>query len=342
MQNAVEQVKEDVLDQIKDFLGYTFKMSEEVSISVQTIIIVILALIIASLVLKFVRKILTRKLPYNDKQKFGAVFSYLKWLVYVIIFLVTLHSSGVNVTAVFAASAALLIGIGLALQTLFQDIISGIFILVDQSVHVGDIIELEGKVGRVVDIRLRTTRAVTIDNKVLVIPNHLYLTNILFNWTENGVETREAVDVGVAYGSDVQLVRKILLEVADNNKTVLESPKPTVLFTDFGDSSLNFRVVFTLNNSFEARFAQSDIRFEIDRMFRENNITIPFPQRDVHIFNEALKEQTRDKDSNFSEKEDNKQRDEELEKRNEENQHYNDTMDKNRDLKSDVDKKGRE
>ncbi|ARV06295.1 mechanosensitive ion channel protein MscS [Polaribacter sp. SA4-10] len=287
MQNVVYEVKEDILDQIKDFLGYTFTFSDKVSVSIKTVFVVIVALIIASFVLKFIRKIVTRKLPENDKQKFGAVFSYLKWLVYVIIFLVTLHSSGVNVTTVFAASAALLIGVGLALQTLFQDIISGIFILVDQSVHVGDIIELEGKVGRVIDIRLRTTRAVTIDNKVLIIPNHLYLTNILYNWTENGTQTREVVNVGVAYGSDIQLVKKILLDIANTNNTVLEYPKPTVLFTEFGDSSLNFRLVFTLNNSFEARFTQSDIRFEIDRMFRENNVTIPFPQRDVHIFNSA-------------------------------------------------------
>ena len=287
MQNVVHEVKEDILDQIKDFLGYTVTFSDKVSVSVQSIFAVIIALVIASFVLKFIRKFVTRKLPENDKQKFVAVFSYLKWLVYVIIFLVTLHSSGVNVTTVFAASAALLIGVGLALQTLFQDIISGIFILVDQSVHVGDIIELEGKVGRVIDIRLRTTRAVTIDNKVLIIPNHLYLTNILYNWTENGTQTREVVNVGVAYGSDIQLVKKILLDIANTNNTVLEYPKPTVLFTDFGDSSLNFRLVFTLNNSFEARFTQSDIRFEIDRMFRENNVTIPFPQRDVHIFNSA-------------------------------------------------------
>ncbi|MGK0412211.1 MAG: small-conductance mechanosensitive channel, partial [Polaribacter sp.] len=143
------------------------------------------------------------------------------------------------------------------------------------------------KVGRVLDIRLRTTRAVTVDNKVLVIPNHLYLTNILFNWTENGTETREFVDVGVAYGSDVMLVRKILVAIAEAQPTVLKDPKPMVLFTDFADSSLNFRIAFTLNNSFEVRFTQSNIRFEIDKAFKENNITIPFPQRDVHLIKQV-------------------------------------------------------
>ncbi len=283
MQETLEKVKETIVEETTSILDFKFVFSEEISITIRGLLFVVVALIITSFVLKLFRRFVTRKMPNNDKQKFVTVFGYIRWIVFLIIFLIAMHTSGVNVTAVFAASAALLIGVGLALQTLFQDIISGIFILVDQSVHVGDIIELEGKVGRVLDIRLRTTRAVTVDNKVLVIPNHLYLTNILFNWTENGTETREVVDVGVAYGSDVELVRKILLEVAKAQPTVLDNPAPVVLFTDFGDSSLNFRVAFTLNNSFEVRFTQSNIRFEIDKAFRENNITIPFPQRDVHL-----------------------------------------------------------
>jgi len=239
---------------------------------------------LTSILLKFIRKLWTRTLPEPDKVKFISLFSYSKWFIYVIILLMTFHNMGVNVTAIFAASAALLVGVGLALQTLFQDIISGVFILVDQSVHVGDIIELDGKVGRVEDIKLRTTRAVTIDNKVLIIPNHLYLTNSLYNWTENGTETRENVEVGVSYGSDVQLVKKILMKVADSHPSVLKNPKPLVLFTDFADSSLNFKLIFTLNDSFQSAIPKSDIRFEIDRLFRENNVTIPFPQRDVHLF----------------------------------------------------------
>jgi small-conductance mechanosensitive channel len=197
--------------------------------------------------------------------------------------LITFHTLGVNVTGIFAASAALLIGIGLALQTLFQDIISGIFILSDQTVHVGDIIELEGKIGRVEEIKLRTTRTVTVDNKVLIIPNHLYLTNSLYNWTQNGTITRESVSVGVAYGSDVQLVKKLLIQAVQSHPEVLSEPEPRVLFTDFGDSSLNFKVAFSLTDSFNARIPSSDIRFEIDRLFRENNVSIPFPQRDIHI-----------------------------------------------------------
>lgn len=267
----------------KDFLGQNMDVGNKISISIFDIFVVITVIFITTLVLRILFRIITRNLPSQEKTKFNVVYGYFRWLIYIIILLVTFHSVGINVTAIFAASAALLIGIGLALQTLFQDIISGIFILVDQTVHVGDIIELDGKVGRVEEIKLRTTRAVTIENKVMVIPNHLYLTNSLYNWTQNGNTTRESVAVGVAYGSDIQLVKKLLLQAARTHEDVLPEPEPLVVFADFGESSLDFKLIFTLNESFRAQFPKSDIRFEIDRLFRENNITIPFPQRDIHI-----------------------------------------------------------
>lgn len=270
-------------EKIGSFLNQQYDFSKDISISVKDVLVIITVIFITTLILRLLLKLITRNLPPEDKGKFNVVYGYFRWLVYFIILLITLHGVGVNVTAVFAASAALMIGIGLALQTLFQDIISGIFILIDQTVHVGDIIELEGKIGRVDEIKLRTTRAITIDNKVLIIPNHLYLENSLYNWTQNGTATRESVSVGVAYGSDVQLVKKLLIQAANSQSQVINKEETAVRFTDFGDSSLNFKVVFTLNDSFNARIPESDIRFEIDRLFREHNISIPFPQRDIHI-----------------------------------------------------------
>lgn len=280
---AAAVAKSSFWNDIKAFLNKHFDFSESISISVKDILIIITVIFITTFVLRIVLRIITRKLPEDDKGKFNVVFGYFRWLIYLLILLVTLHGVGVDVTAVFAASAALMIGIGLALQTLFQDIISGVFILIDQTVHVGDIIELEGEIGRVEEIKLRTTRAVTIDNKVLIIPNHLYLENSLYNWTQNGFDTRESVEVGVAYGSDVQLVKKLLIEAAAVNKDVLYKDDIAVRFTNFGDSSLDFKVIFTISDSFNANAIRSDVRFEIDRLFRENNISIPFPQRDIHI-----------------------------------------------------------
>lgn len=271
------------MEELKSFLNYTIEFGKNIHITVKQLLLVVVVLAAATLILRIIKKIVVRKLDEEDKLKFNSVFSFSKYFIYVVVVLFTFDNMGINVTAIFAASAALLVGVGLALQTFFQDIISGAFILIDKSVHVGDIIELEGKVGRVTEIRLRTTRAVTIDNKVLVIPNHKYLTSTLYNWTENGVLTRENVTVGVAYGSDLQLVKKLLLEVAMQHPKVIKKPEPLVLFTEFGDSALSFKLIFTLNNSFEASIPKSDIRFEIDKVFKENNIKIPFPQREVYV-----------------------------------------------------------
>ena len=272
------------MKELKEFLNYTFSIGENFKISIQSLLIIILVFIITSIILRVIRAAVTRKIKDEDKGKFITVFSFVKYFVFVILFLVVLSNSGVQLTAVFTGAAALLIGVGLALQTFFQDIISGIFILVDQSLNVDDIIEIDGKVGKVISINLRTTKAVTIQNKVLIIPNHLYLTNTLFNWTQNETITRESVDVGVAYGSDVQLVKKLLLEATENINGVLRKPVPLVLFNDFGDSSLNFKLVFTVRDSFTMVEVASNLRFEIDRLFREHKVTIPFPQRDVHLF----------------------------------------------------------
>ncbi|SDS01083.1 mechanosensitive ion channel family protein [Winogradskyella sediminis] len=290
MSQTLEDIENEITESsawetASDFLDWHINIGEGISISILDVIIVSIVIFITTVILRVALKFLTRNLTEDNKGKFGVVYGYFRWLIYLIILLITLDSVGVNITAVFAASAALLIGVGLALQTLFQDIISGVFILIDQSVYVGDIIEIDGKVGRVEEIKLRTTRAVTLDNKVLVIPNHLYLENSLYNWTQNGTTTRESVSVGVAYGSDVQLVKKLLLEAASSNENVLPNPEPTVVFTNFGDSSLDFKVIFTLADSFKAQFPKSEIRFTIDRLFREHNVSIPFPQRDIHIIN---------------------------------------------------------
>ncbi|WP_232459741.1 MULTISPECIES: mechanosensitive ion channel family protein [unclassified Winogradskyella] len=274
-----------IWDSIKSILDFVLYHNDEktVTITVGFTLFIIGLLVLARLALIFLKRIVTRKLKAEDKLKFVSVFLFARWVIYVIILLIAFDSIGVNVTAIFAASAALLVGVGLALQTFFQDVISGIFILIDQSINVGDIVEIDGKVGRVEEIKIRTTRAVTIDNKVLVIPNHKYLSSILYNWTENGSLTRENIDIGVAYGSDVKLVKSLLLEVAKNHESILDYPEPLVLFTDFGDSALKFKLIFTLNDSFIAAIPKSDLRFEIDKVFRENNISIPFPQRDIHI-----------------------------------------------------------
>ncbi|WP_299779961.1 mechanosensitive ion channel domain-containing protein [uncultured Formosa sp.] len=271
------------MKQLTDFFNFTFHIGQDISVSVKAIFVIIIVILVTSRLLKILSKLATRKLPKDDKIKFEMLFSYGSWVVYLIILLITFDSIGINVTAVFAASAALLIGVGLALQTLIQDIISGVFIIVDQSVHVGDIIEIDNKIGRVEEIKLRTTRAVTLNNRVIIIPNHIFLTSSLYNWTQNGKETKDTVTVGVAYGSNVELVETLLLQSVENHPDILSEPAPRVLFMDFGDSALIFRVAFTVRESFLGEGPRSDVRFKIEKLFREHQISIPFPQRDLHV-----------------------------------------------------------
>ncbi|NAS32624.1 mechanosensitive ion channel [Flavobacteriaceae bacterium R38] len=276
------------MKEIKDFLSLDIYKTEGVSITIGTFLLIIISCILAFYLLKLIRKLITSKLPEEDKNKFVSIFKFINYLVYVLVIVVVLSTSGVNLTVLLTASAALFVGLGFALQHLFLDIISGILIILDQSLHVGDIIEVENKVGKVFDIRLRTTRALTRDDKVIVIPNHKFLTDSIYNYTQNHKMTRESVKVGVAYGSNTELVEELLLECVAEQGGVLKKPKPIVLFEDFGDSALLFGIHFYVSDSYIDPKIKSDIRYRIDKKFRENNIEIPFPQRDVHLKNGSV------------------------------------------------------
>ena len=268
------------MDKLIEFFEYQIKIGN-VSFPVKSVFILVFVFLFTRFLLRLLRKLVLKGLSNEKRIKFQSVFTFFNYFIYLVVILVTFDTIGVKITTIFAASAALLVGVGLALQTFIQDIISGIFIIADQAVHVGDIIEVEGKVGRVEDITLRTTRAITIDNKVLVIPNHKFMTTILYNWTENGVLTREQIQVGVAYDSNPQEVKALLTAVALKHPKVLKKPVPTVLLSDFGENALIMTVYFTLNNSFNSNAVKSDLRYAVFDALKENNITIPFPQRTV-------------------------------------------------------------
>ena len=277
----------NIIKSIHEFLSYKLTDSDQIDITVGTVLFILVALIVVTLILRLIHKLVTAKLPNEDKNKFISIFVFLKYLLYILVVLTILHSSGVNLTVLLTASAALFVGLGFALQHLFQDIISGILIILDQSLHVGDIIEVDGKVGRVFETKLRTTRAITRDDKVIIIPNHKFLTDSIYNYTQNHKTTREFVKIGVAYGSDTELVTKLLLDVASKQDGVLNNPKPFVLFEDFGDSALIFSIYFFLEDSYGDPKIKSNMRYMINDLFKENKISIPFPQRDVHLFSQS-------------------------------------------------------
>jgi small-conductance mechanosensitive channel len=288
-------------DKIVEFFTYEIIPSGEnggFHFDTWMLLLAVFAIVITTLILRGIRKVVTRKMDAPNKLKFESVFKFFNYIVYIIVIITVLNSSGVQLTGLLTASAALFVGLGFALQDLFKDIIAGITILTDRSVLVNDVIEMNGKVGRVFEVKLRSTRIVTRDDKILIIPNHLFMSESVYNYTQNHPKTRENVQVGVAYGSDTELVEKILVKCAIEQKGILKSPEPFVMFNDFGDSSLNFGIYFFIRDPFTDPRIKSALRFAIDKAFRENEITIPFPQRDLHIISRPLPDIESNKKSN--------------------------------------------
>ena len=204
---------------------------------------------------------------------------YLLWGIGV---LVALHAFGLSSTSLTVAFGALGIGLGFGLQNIFNNFISGIILLFERPIQVGDSVEINGIWSEVKKIRFRSTVVQTFDNASLIIPNSEFISSQVTNWSFRDLTLRIKITVGVAYGSDIELVRSRLLEIAGRTEKVLAYPRPDVLFSDFGDSALIFvlRVWTDVDNMLKVGTA---IRFEIDRVFREHNIEIAFPQRDIHI-----------------------------------------------------------
>jgi small-conductance mechanosensitive channel len=220
-----------------------------------------------------------------------AVNQLLTYVIFVIAFFVAIESLGVQFAWLWGGAAALLVGVGLGLQQTFNDLTSGIILLFERSIEVGNVVDLDGTVGIVRKIGLRTSQVETRDNIIIIVPNSMLITDQVVNWSHFDDKARFKVTVGVAYGSDIDKVKDILLRVAKENAFVLEHPSPSVFFAGFGDSSLNFQLYFWSRNFMFIERVKSDIRFEIDRVFRKNDVKIPFPQRDLWFRNYSAEEE---------------------------------------------------
>ncbi|OIP95604.1 MAG: potassium transporter KefA [Syntrophobacteraceae bacterium CG2_30_61_12] len=204
---------------------------------------------------------------------------YLLWGVGILAGMNALGFSATYLTVVFGA---LSIGLGFGLQNIFNNFISGLILLFERPIKVGDAVEINGIWGTVTKINVRSTVVQTWDNASLIIPNSEFISTQVTNWTFKDTTLRRHIDVGVAYGSDIHLVRDTLIEIARAHPLVLKRPAPSVLFTDFGDSALMFSLRFWTGINVYLT-VETDLRFEIDRLFRERQVEIPFPQQDLHV-----------------------------------------------------------
>ena len=231
------------------------------------------------------RQFLRQQILYDSGLELGVqesittVTVYLLWGLGI---LVSLNVMGLSTTSIAVAFGALSIGLGFGLQNIFNNFVSGLILLFERPVQVGDVVQVNEIWGTITKINVRSTVVQTYDNASLIIPNSDMISNQVTNWSFKDLRLRRNIVVGVAYGSNTELVRETLLEIAQGHPKVLKRPKPDVLFDDFGDSALIFRLrLWTTIEHFIAM--ETDVRFEIDRLFRERNIEIAFPQRDIHI-----------------------------------------------------------
>lgn len=254
------------------------------SLKLHNIISLIVFIVFVSLILFIVKRIIYKSSTLDLAKKFS-VSKLFKYLVIAISFIISLHLLGFNVSVLLAGSAALLVGLGFGLQNLFNDFISGIILLLDRTLKVGDIIEVNSMIYKVLEINFRTTTVLGRDDNYIILPNSELTGNSVINWTHSEISSRFRVSLGVDYKTDVFKLMQILKDVAKRNPGVLESPEPFVRFEDYGDSALIFLVYFYTNEIFRVENIKSELRIEIFKTLKEENITIPFPQRVLHFEN---------------------------------------------------------
>jgi small-conductance mechanosensitive channel len=269
-----------------DFIGQEFEIIGGVTIHVDHVLFAAAILIGTWISIVILRRMITRPSFIADKigkKRRMTLFLIIKYIGWFISIIVSLNVIGINITALMLGSTALLVGLGLGLQNIFKDLVSGMFLLFEGSIKIGDVIEADGVIGKVMEINLRSSQVMTRDDVIIIIPNSKFVAEKIVNWSHDFEQVRFTVDIGLAYGSDVDKVFTILEAAMKGDKRISKSPAPFVRFADFGESSLHFQMMFWSNDMFRIENVKSDLRRLVYKRLAENGLAIPFPQRDIHI-----------------------------------------------------------
>ncbi len=273
-------------ERIRGFLELPILKIKDFEIALFDILVVVIIFAVSRLLVwslrKFLQKRIFRKSTIDEGRQFTLI-QLVKYFVYVVATLLAFQALGVQLSLLLAGSAALLVGIGLGLQQTFKDLVSGLILLFEGNVTVGDIVEINTLIGRVTSIGLRTSKIESRDAITIIVPNSRFLEDNVVNWSHNKKLTRFTIPISVSYDCDVEVVRKTLLECVKSHRDVVEKPGPFVRLQDFGDSGVLFELLFWTYNVWRIENLKSDIRYSIFKAFKANQITIPFPQRDVHV-----------------------------------------------------------
>ena len=273
------------MQSVKSILDYVIFTMGDYSLRVSMIVKVLLIVVIVRLLLWVVKRLLFRhsEVDEHERGNIQAIYQIIRYIIWIITFGLVLEIIGIKVTLLLAGSAALLVGIGLGLQQTFNDVISGIILLTERSIKINDVLEIDGNVVKIQTIGIRTSKGLNTDDISIIIPNSLITTSKVINWSHQNDKTRFRIDVGVAYGSDVDDVIRILEESAFEHPDVYDRDLTQGRLMDFGSSSLDFQLLFFSKNTFGIGSVKSDIRRIIVKKFNENNIVIAFPQLDVYL-----------------------------------------------------------
>lgn len=278
-----------------DFLDFKLINLKSFQLDFYDILVIVSVFYGARIIVNLVRLYLGRKFKNSESHDLATEYVYMqvaRYVIYVFSILLCFQILAIDLTLLLTGSAALLVGIGLGLQDVFKDMFAGVVLLFENNIRIGDIVEInsvgnngdkEGIIAKIVKINVRTTEIQTRDGNMLIIPNTKLTQELIANWSHGSELSRFKINVSVDYGSNMELVQSLLKQAALAHPKVKKSHPISVILNNFGDSGLEIHLVFWADQSWDIAIYKSEIRFEIDRLFREHKITIPYPKRSVIV-----------------------------------------------------------
>lgn len=283
MTNTVNFISEEV----RSWLAYPLGKLGDNTLTLGGIIELLVLLALVLVFERFFRRFFVNRLLARTKFDPALRFAIGRFVGYLVIalgFVLALNNVGINLSSLTVVAGAVGIGLGFGLQNIVNNFFSGLIILAERPVAIGDRIEVGGVAGTVTKINMRSTTVVTNDNITIIVPNSDFISTAVTNWSHGDPKVRLRIPFGVAYGSDIPLLKKVILEVAAQQPAVLTEPPPALFFVGFGESSLDFELgVWTVEMAHNPLRFKSELYYAIEDALRRNRIEIPFPQRDLHL-----------------------------------------------------------
>jgi small-conductance mechanosensitive channel len=275
-----------IVDQVGYVLNYTLFELNQTPVSLSSVIMFVFMMATFLVFSKFLDRLVLRRLLSKLQIDSGTSYTMIRvthYLIMIIGAIISFQFIGINLSGLAVIFGLLSVGIGFGLQNVTSNFIAGLILLFERPIKIGDRVLVGETEGDVIDINIRSTTIQSLNNVAIIVPNSEFVSNNVVNWSHGDTKIRIDIEVGVSYNSDLDTVLKTLKQVANENSEVLKKPDSDVLLTSFGDSSWNMKLRVWIQHPKRHHIVRSDLNCAIVRKFRENNIEIPFPQRDLHV-----------------------------------------------------------